>query len=136
MRTIRTIYLCVLVLICVFAALADQPRFTLLIPSLRGVGALTNCTATDITNDNIIIGSCDDPTGRTRGWAFDGRRFREITVPQSFDPNFNGDPTTAYPFPRDNGVTLKGINKDRVITGWVVSPTKIGADFASFVRNA
>ena len=130
----KKVYLSVYIMMCA-AVFADQPRFTLLQPRLNGVSSLTNCTATDITNDGIVIGSCDDPSGRTRGWVFNGRQFREITVPQSFDPNFNGDPTTDYPFRRDNGVTLKGINKDRVITGWVVSPTKIGADFASFVRT-
>ena len=117
-------------------SLADQPRFLILTPRLNGAGDLSDCTATGITDDNNIIGSCDDATGRTRGWVFDGRRFREITVPQSFDPNFNGDPTTRFPYRRDNGVTLKGINKDRVITGWVVSPTLADSDFASFVRTS
>ena len=117
-------------------AFADQPRFTLLSPRLNSVRDLTNCTATDITATGDIIGACDDSSGRTRGWISDGRRFREVTVPYEFDSDFNGDPTPLVPFRRDNGVTLKGMNKDRIITGWVVSPTLKGANFASFVRTA
>jgi uncharacterized membrane protein len=110
---------------------------------------LSGCSATDINDEGLIVGGCNDLADNSefRGFLYDGRRFREIdfshvrtqTAPTSsqgrgdffftrsvYQAEFWTQRAARQSMkPIVNGVTPQSINNQAHVTGWYFDGTRL-----------